>query len=246
MTGYANNINRIRVILNQRATLDTIAQFHDQLSNELPAPQGKWDFTFKIFRNNPYSIEPELARSHEASTLTKYLYTLAPSYLRDTTLTLVNRKSSAVFTTSVAEESRDVSGDTVSIPDSHLHQGATTGMNDSFDTFVAQKLLSLWTQRQVIKGHGGQRYELENGNLIISTSNVFLHGNFKGLLIQIDVQPSQRESSANSVQDTQQLFESIKHKYNIVGGSMCCQVIDQQCSDPYGDLCLQYAETFNF
>lgn len=232
------------MILNQRATLDTIAQFHDQLSNELPAPQGKWDFTFKIFRNNPYSIEPELAESHEASPLTKYLYTFAPSYLKDTTLTLVNRKSSAVFTTSVAEESKDVSDGGVSIPDSHLHQGATTGINDHFDTFISQKLLSLWTQRQVIKGHGGQRYELENGNLTISTSNVFLHGNFKGLLIQIDVQTSPQDSY--TLQDTQTLFESLLRRYKISGGSICFQVIDQQCPDPYGDLCLQYAETFNF
>ncbi|ODV78979.1 mediator of RNA polymerase II transcription subunit 20 [Suhomyces tanzawaensis NRRL Y-17324] len=226
------------VILVQSATPETITQFHDQLSNELPAIKGKWGFTFRIFRNNPYSLAPEAVEAGETTTKdVKYFYTLSPSYIKDSTITLIDKKSTGVFTNTIHEEASEEGG--ISIPDSHLHNGATTGLNDPFEMVVGLKFQSMWTQRQLIKGDGGQIYELENGNLTIRTSNVFLHGNFRGLLIQIDLN--------NGVEkERHTAFERVRKKYSIPQGPMSCEVLDVENLDVWGDLCLQYAEILNF
>lgn len=215
-------------------------QFHDQLSNELPTLKGKWGFTFKVFRNNPYAIPPELAGSHTSSPHTKFLYTLTPSYLQDACITLINRKSAAVFCGTIDEETDDAAR--ITIPSAHLHGGATSGLNDPFDYLVGQRLQSLWTQRQAIKGDGGNSYELENGRLVVRTSNVFLHGNFRGLLIQIEVDAASVDASA----DLKQVFAAVMAKYNIPQGHLCCDVLDRDLLDAHGDLALQYAEILNF
>jgi hypothetical protein len=233
------------VLLVQNATPETIVQFHDQLSNELPSLKGKWNFNFKIFRNNPFSIEPENAHTATAAANSKFLYTLSPSYLPDSTITLINKSSTGVLTNSIREELNDSSSNIdLSIPDDHLHHGATTGLNDSFDTFVSQKLQSLWVQRQLVRGDGGQIYELENGNLTIKTSNVFLHGNFRGLLIQIDLSDSVCDVSNTS--SFEGAFEKVRKKYDLLDGKLCCSVLDSNSLDKYGDLCLQYSEILNF
>ncbi|CAI5759462.1 unnamed protein product [Candida verbasci] len=228
------------VLLVHNATPDTILQFHDQLSNELPITKGRWNFNFKIFRNNQYSIpqnQPELTESKES----KFLYTLSPSYLIDSTICLINNKSSGVFTNSIEEEVKELGhSHELTIPNFHLHLGATTGLNDKFDFFTHSKLQSLWLQRQLIKGDGGQIYELENGNLCFRTSNVFLHGNFRGLLIQIEINIKEEGI------DLEEKFNRIKNKYNIPDGNLCCDVINSGRFDKYGDLCLQYSKILNF
>ena len=192
-------------------------QFHDQLLNELPVLKGNWNFSFKIFRNNPYSIPPEKALELLQSDESKCLHTWSPSYL--------------------AEEAGNENVE-FTIPDAHLHQGATTGLNDPFDYFVAQKLQSMWTQRQTVKGDGGEIYELENERVIIRTSNVFLHGVFKGLLIQIEI-PSITTADAT-------VFDPVIQRYRIPQGRICAEVLDPNLLDKYGDLCLQLAEILNF
>lgn len=127
------------------------------------------------------------------------------------------------------------------IPNVHLHNGATSGLNDSFDYLVNQRLQSLWTQRQVIKGDGGQIYELENGNLIIRTANVTLHGNFRGLLIQLEIDHSKLDSV-----DVEQIFKDVTSRYDIPPGNLCHRVMDENAFDEFGDLALQYAEILNF
>lgn len=234
---YTNNS---RVILVQRTTPETISQLHDQISNELPAFKGKWKFTFKIFRNNIYSIPPELVQTHESSPDTKYMYTLTPSYLNDCCVTLINKTSGGIFCNQVQEE-----GDSLaefSISNDHLHKGVTTGLNDPFDVMTNQRLQSLWVQRQAIKGDGGQIYELENGNLIIRTSNVFLHGQFRGLLIQIEID----ESCVNKNDSLLANFQKVIDKYNIPPGNLCCDVLDATRLQKYEDLALQYSEILNF
>lgn len=229
---------RNSLVLVQRATPETITQFHDQLSNELPNLKGEWNFSFKIFRNNPFSIPPELIHTHETSPDTKYLHTLTPSYLNDSCITLINRRTVGIFSNLIQEEAGELNPE-FAIPNDHLHKGVTTGLNDPFDFVINQRLQGLWTQRQSIKGDGGQIYELENGNLIIRTSNVFLHGNFRGLLIQIELQNCKEN-------DRQASFQKIIEKYNIPTGSLCCGVLDPSSLDKYGDLALQYSEIFNF
>ncbi|WPK23360.1 hypothetical protein PUMCH_000598 [Australozyma saopauloensis] len=100
---------------------------------------------------------------------------------------------------------------------------------------------SLWTQRQVIKGDGGEIYELENGNLIIRTANVSLHGNFRGLLIQLEVDHTKLATS-----DPEQIFQDLLAKYNIPKGNLCYKVIDSNNYDEFSDLALQYAEILSF
>lgn len=127
------------------------------------------------------------------------------------------------------------------VPNDHLHNGATSGLNDSFDYMVNQRLQSLWTQRQVIKGDGGQIYELENGNLTIRTANVSLHGNFRGLLIQLEIGHSKLEPV-----EIDQIFQEVMSRYDIPSGNLCHRVMDTNNLDEFGDLALQYAEILNF
>lgn len=209
------------------------------MSNKLPTLKGKWNFSFKIFRNNIYSIPPELANTQAQSADNKFLYTWVPSYLNDSCVTLIDKKTCGVFSHVVQEELSTPFD--FAIPNDHLHKGATTGLNDSFDFLVNQRLQSLWTQRQVIKGDGGQIYELENGNLVIRTANVTLHGNFRGLLIQLEVDHSKCETLV-----VEKIFEDVMSRYDIPAGNICHEVMDPTNLDEFGDLALQYAEILNF
>lgn len=242
------------VILVQKATPETITQFHDQLQNELPNIRGKWHFLFKIFRNNPYAVDENVAAVELVLDELKFLYTLVPSYLSGASITLINRRLICVAPTLIEEEvkaSKQTRGprdedfdEHLYIPDEHLTDGATTGFNDPFDVFVSEKLQSLWTLRQLVKGDGGNIYELENGNLTIRTSNVFLHGNFRGLLIEIDL-----TNHAVNLRDStsfEPAFRKVCDRYKIPEGTMSCSVLDPKFLDKYGDICLQYLDILNF
>lgn len=227
------------MLLVHNATPETIVQFQDELSNKLPTPRGKWSFNFKVFKNNIYSIPQELAELQVTSPENKYLYVWSPSYLNDSCVTLINKTTAGVFSHVVQEELSTPFE--FSIPNSHLHQGATSGLNDSFDYMLNQRMQSMWVQRQLIKGGGGQIYELENGNLVIRTANVTMHGNFRGLLIQVEVDHSKLEQV-----DPEQIFADLMSKYDIPVGNLCLKVIDPLRLDHYSDLALQYSEILNF
>lgn len=234
-----NFYTNISVLLVHQASPQTILQFHDEMCNKLPAIKGKWNFTFKIFRNNIYLIPPELAATHDTAPNSSFMYTWVPSYLHDACVTLVDKKSAAVFSHVIQEELG--STDELAVPDNHLHEGATTGFNDSFDIMVGLRMQGLWTLRQAIKGDGGQIYELENGNLVIRTANVSLHGNFRGFLIQIEADESKMPTA-----DPKQIFDDLIAKYDIPQGKLCYLMMSPKKPDVYGDLALQYAETLNF
>lgn len=191
--------------------------------------KGKWGFSLKVFRSNPYSF----VNNNQSES--KFLHTLTLSYLPETCVTLVNKNSLGIFT-NVLEENLYQDGTALKYPESHLHKGATSGFNDPFDSIVNSKLQSLWLQKQNIKGDGGHIYELEGGLLTIRTSNIFLHGIFKGLLIQLE---------STSITDPDEILKVMK-KYAIPSGNLCNKVLDRANLDHYGDLCLQYAETLNF
>ena len=177
-----------------------------------------------MFRSNPFSI----TNGHSES---KFLHTLTLSYLPDTCISLVNFNSVGIFTNNAINDDSPPPADGFGFPESYLYRGVTSGYNDPFDMLVGQKLQSLWLQKQNIKGDGGQVYELENGSVIIRTSNVFLHGVFKGLLIQIE---------------TKRDIDAVMDKYSIPRGNMSNKTIDQTNLDLYGDLSLQYAQVLNF
>ncbi|KAI5955151.1 DBP4 [Candida jiufengensis] len=213
------------VILVQNATPETLIQFQDQLSNDLPTRKGKWSFVFKIFRNNSYAIPKELAQVVEQNPESKFMYTLSPTYVPGTTISLIDGKSVGVFTNPIREEMVELGHSTeLCIPDNHLRLGATMGLNDSFDIFTNSKLQSLWVQKQMIKGDGGQIYELENGNLYIRTSNIFLHGNFRGLLIQIEIDD---QSPSYKNQDIKKIIHHITQKYGISDDNLSCDRWDR-------------------
>lgn len=221
----------------QNATPQTIVEFHDELSNQLPTLKGSWSFAFKVFRNNIHSVPPELAASAATSPQNMYLHTWTPSYLHDLCVTLVDKKSAAIFSHVIQEELS--SAKDLAISDKHLHEGATTGNNDPFDIMINHRMQSMWTQRQAIRGGGGQIYELENGNLIVRTANVILHGNFRGFLIHIEV-----DDTKTSFGDD--LFPALIAKYGIPHGKLCSDVLDEHNLDLHADLVLQYAEILNF
>ncbi|KAI5949244.1 SRB2 [Candida theae] len=233
------------VILVHNATPDTIIQFQDQLANDLPMKKGKWNFTFRIFKNNPYAIPEAIALQESQNPESKFMYTLSPSYIPGSTITLINGRSVGVFSSTINEEATELGLQTECIPDEHLDLGATTGLNDPFDFFANQKLQSLWTQKQMIKGEGGQIYELENGNLCIRTSNVFLHGSFNGLLIQVEV--SEKSFSLKNV-SMAELTQRILKKYGVAGGNVCSDTLNTHThsKDKYGDLCWQYSRILDF
>ncbi|KAI5957420.1 SRB2 [Candida margitis] len=231
------------VILVENASPDTIIQFQDQLANDLPMKKGKWNFAFRIFKNNPYAIPQEIAHQELQNSESKFMYTLSPSYLPGSTLTLINGRSVGVFSNTIHEEAQELGLQTECVPDSHLDLGATTGLNDTFDVLANQKLQSLWTQKQMIKGDGGQIYELENGNLCIRTSNVFLHGSFKGLLIEVDI--NEKSFTMKNV-PVSELISSILKRYGISGGHVCTDVLDESSRDKCGDLCWQYSRILDF
>lgn len=214
------------------------------MSNELPTLKGKWHFSFKIFRNNIYSIDPTASEDSESSKDSKFLHILKPSYLQGSTVAVVNKKSVGIFSDSIAEEVKGNPSVRFPIPDYHLHRGATTGLNDPFDYFTSQKLQSLWTQKQNIRGDSGEIYELENGNLTIRTSNVSLHGNFRGLLIQLELSDNTIESGGQK--HVRDILDEVIQKYGIPQGELCYDVLDSRSFDKYGDLCLQYAQILNF
>lgn len=129
----------------------------------------------------------------------------------------------------------------LAIPNDHLHKGATSGLNDSFDFLVSHRMQSMWTQRQTIRGDGGQIYELENGNVTIRTANVSLHGNFRGFLIQIEDDHTKSDTT-----DRKAIIDDLIKKYDIPSGNLCFDVMDPAQLDIYSDLALQYAEILNF
>ncbi|PSK35617.1 hypothetical protein C7M61_004406 [Candidozyma pseudohaemuli] len=229
------------VLLVHKATPGTITQFHDILSNRLPTLKGKWSFTFKIFRNNIHSIPPELAETHDSAPESQFLYTWSPSYLNDSCVTLINKKNATVMSHIVQEELGSSGNAELAIPNDHLHKGATSGLNDSFDFLVGHRMQSMWTQRQTIRGDGGQIYELENGNVTIRTANVSLHGNFRGFLIQIEDDHTKSDTT-----DRKAIIDELIKKYDIPSGNLCFDVMDPAQLDIYGDLALQYAEILNF
>lgn len=162
--------------------------------------------------------------------------------MNDSCICLINKLSASVFSGTIEGETNNTK-ETLTVPDAHLHKGATSGLNDPFDAFITQKLQSLWTLKQNIRGDGGQIYQLENGNLVIKTSNIFLHGLFKGLLIEINVKDHVVENYNKEYLTS--LFEKIIHNYKIPTGRICLDILTDK-ADTYGDLCLQYSEILNF
>lgn len=66
-----------------------------------------------------------------------------------------------------------------------LTNGTGVVMQGDFDSVLTTKLQSLWLPRQTIKAEGNA-YQLQSGDFVFRTANLFLQGSFKGLVVQIE------------------------------------------------------------
>lgn len=157
----------------------------------------------------------------------------------------------------------------------HIKQGCCNNLSvdttESFEFLLTNKLQSLWTLKQTIKGEGGLGYILnvslpkENGveepeEFRVRTSNCFLHGAFKGFLIEVehvnedgsdydDSKLSDVEKKnllitrfTTSINKIKQLLET----YNFPDGSLCFNVLSETKLDYLSDLCQQYCDALQF
>lgn len=122
------------------------------------------------------------------------------------------------------------------IPKPLIDSGCSNGSVDSLDHILQTKLQSLWLLRQTLKGENGNSYELMNGNLIIRTINVFLHGSFKAFLIQLEY--------LGAVNGHEKIEEFTK-LLNIPDGKLCTKILNGK-PNYLGDLALQYTEALQF
>lgn len=67
-----------------------------------------------------------------------------------------------------------------------LAKGVGTSFKGSFDQMLATKLQSLWQLRQTVRGEG-TAFEMEGGEHYIRLGNMMLQGNFRGLLIEVEL-----------------------------------------------------------
>lgn len=67
-----------------------------------------------------------------------------------------------------------------------LTKGVGTSFKGSFDQMLATKLQSLWQLRQTVRGEG-TAFEMESGEHYIRLGNMMLQGNFRGLLIEVEL-----------------------------------------------------------
>jgi len=194
------------------ASSNSMTAFHDAISNEIPNMLGRWSFELKIFKSNS---------QHLQSTQSNFLYNLSLSHVPNKAVTLVNK--SAIVTTS-------------EIPKSLIDSGCSNGSVDNLDHIIQTKLQSLWLLRQTLKGESGNSYELMNGNLIIRTMNVFLHGNFKAFLIQLEYL-----GTGNGLEKIEEFTKAL----SIPEGKLCTSILNDKPSY-LADLALQYTEALQF
>lgn len=201
-----------RVLLVDNASPNSITAFHDAISNEIPNILGRWSFELKIFKSNTQNLQ---------SSQSSFLYNLALSHEPNKVVTLVNK--SAIVTVS-------------DIPKALIDNGCSNGSVDSLDHIIQTKLQSLWLLRQTLKGENGNSYELMNGNLIIRTINVFLHGTFKAFLIQLEY-----TGTGNGLEKIQEFTEAL----NMPGGKLCTGKLNEK-PNYLGDLAVQYTEALQY
>ncbi|CDK28741.1 unnamed protein product [Kuraishia capsulata CBS 1993] len=261
------------VLFVQNAAPNSITQFHDLISNELPVPLGPWSFDLKIFLNNKYSKPSNI---HPSQVPNRYLYSLQLSYLPQKTITIINNTKSITTVTSLtanvsekgsevsnSKDSKDVSNSKNAKLKEHFLKGCSLNTTtDSFDLFVMNKLQNLWALKQVIKGESGYGYLINVANINsedsarghetfkIRTSNCFLHGTFKGFLIEIEhIETTASEEAQNIIMSFSKSISKIKtliEVYKFPQGRLCFNVLSDSKLDYESDLCQQYSDALQF
>ncbi|OWB80541.1 transcription factor activity, RNA polymerase II transcription factor binding protein [[Candida] boidinii] len=145
---------------------------------------------------------------------------------------------------------------------------------EQYDFFLQSKLESLWNLKQTIRGEGGYGYLLNVPNMTegkvenfkVRTNNCFLHGAFKGFLIEIEhlsddettatATTNTSESDGSTTIDKNQIIRNFLNSiekiqnllklYRFPEGSLSYNVLSDSKLDYLSDLCQQYCDALQF
>ncbi|KAH3668530.1 hypothetical protein OGAPHI_002284 [Ogataea philodendri] len=197
----------------------------------------------------------------------RYLYTLQLSYLNNQTISIINNSKSVITripnTNGLLADPTD--RDNLALLQ-HIKNGCSSNISSTTETFeqlVTSKLASLWTVKQTIKGEGGYGYVVSVPGLKdkggdekfkLRTSNCFLHGLFKGFLIEIEHldddidQDDVPEGNNLIVKFTNSInkIKSLIDLYKFPEGNLCFNVLNETKLDYLSDLCQQYCDALQF
>ena len=163
----------------------------------------------------------------------------------------------------------------------HIKMGCCSNLSaysaETFEALVSSRLQSLWALKQTIKGEGGFGYIInvplkQSGNdddetdkFRLRTSNCFLHGIFKGFLIEIE-HIDEKEDEKERIEDLHHKLTDLEKKnrlimrftksigkikeliemYHFPEGNLCFNVLNETKLDYLSDLCQQYCDALQF
>lgn len=244
----------------QNTTLDAIGSFHDHISNEIPKILEPWSFSLRIYKRNALygKLLKEMPDKSEKGGVdgsskasrgsSNMMYTLRVSYEPHKSVSVVNKGQSIVFNTE---------------RDEMLTNGnCSSGFMDDVDSILQKKMKAHWHMFQTIKGEGGNSYEISVGGgeygpaggpavgpnaesdvFVVRSANCFLHGGFKGFLVEVTHLSDSPEASGKGVDKIRWL---IREKLGLEKGtwsfSRACDAED----DRMESLGVQYTEALKF
>ncbi len=163
----------------------------------------------------------------------------------------------------------------------HIKMGCCSNLSaysaETFEALVSSRLQSLWALKQTIKGEGGFGYIInvplkqsgdddeETDKFRLRTSNCFLHGIFKGFLIEIE-HIDEKEDEKERIEDLHHKLTDLEKKnrlimrftksigkikelievYHFPEGNLCFNVLNETKLDYLSDLCQQYCDALQF
>lgn len=208
-----------------------------------------------MFLNNKHSKPSNI---HSQQVPNRYLYTLQLSYLPCKTISIINNTKSLVTTTHLDETSQSEKSAQLN---AQFNRGASIASScNSLDAVLGARFQALWNVKQTIKGDGGFGYEVSVGKISpqrhesfrIRTSNCFLHGVFKGFLIEIEY----LEHSEDVNEDKSSIIHLFSKQIGMIKklievfkfpeGQLCFNVLSDSKLDYLSDLCQQYSDALQF
>ncbi|CCD23872.1 Srb2p NDAI_0C02120 [Naumovozyma dairenensis CBS 421] len=170
----------------ERATPATLTEFKDELSNTLLNILDTWSIDFKTYRSTTSGTSTAIQESNSNS---KLMYSITLSHQNNKTVLIKNDTKIAMIMAASKNE----------IPTELISNGCISDTNPiPIDVLLNNKLSNLWTQRQSIKGTGGETFQTTN-KLLIRVINLFSSTGFKGLLIECEDQSTDGITNGSQV-----------------------------------------------